>query len=133
MKVKDVYISSTVHSKWNILFNPRLCQALEERGISCHLPQRDTNQKGTPDEIFSQNITAIKSSGKVLLVACNESINVGGEIGFSFGLGKEVVALVAQGHAIPLMLRFMVSRTLIVSNICEVESYADGLVMSIRD
>lgn len=130
--MKDVYISSTVHSEWNVLFNPRLCQALEKRGISCHLPQRDTNQKGTPAVIFSQNIAAIKSSGKLLLVASNESINVGGEVGLSFGLGKEIVALCAEGHAIPLMLRFMVGKTLLVRDIDEMESYADDLVYTIK-
>ena len=132
-KVKDIFITSTVDSEWNLVFNPRLCSALEERGITCHLPQRDTNQAGTPAEIFAQNVAAIKSSRKILFVTCNESINVGGEVGLSFGLGKAIVALAENGHAIPLMLRFMITKSFIVRSIDELESYADDLVISIRE
>jgi len=132
-EVKDIYISSTVHSEWNLLFNPKLCSALEKRGITCHLPQRDTNQAGTPAEIFAQNVAAIKSSRKILFVTCNESINVGGEVGLSFGLGKAIVALAENGHAIPLMLKYMITKSFIVGNIDELESYADDLVISIRE
>ena len=53
---KNIYITSTLKSEWNLTFNSLLCDKLEEIGIACHLPQRDTKQDGTDLDKFSQNI-----------------------------------------------------------------------------
>ena len=131
--MKDLFITSTLHADWNVSFNPKLCEALEKRGINCHLPQRDTNQHGTKEDIFLQNINGIKNSKKVLGVALNESVNWGGEIGFAFGINKKIIALKTKNHEIPLMLRYMVSDYLEVDDIDDIESYIDQLIEKIKN
>lgn len=73
--MRDIFITSTLHNNWNVTFNPKLCEELEQRGISCHLPQRDTNQDGKSKDIFLQNINGIKESKKLLAIALNVSPN----------------------------------------------------------
>jgi hypothetical protein len=72
---KDIYITSTLKAERNRDFNPLLCKNLEEKGIICHLPQRDTNQEGTEENKYSQNIDGMENANKILAIGINESIN----------------------------------------------------------
>ncbi|MDO8499217.1 MAG: nucleoside 2-deoxyribosyltransferase [bacterium] len=128
----DLFITSTLHSDWNISFNPKLCSDLEQRGIKCHLPQRDTNQTGSRKDVFQQNIDGIKNSEKVLCIASNESVNLGGEVGFAFGINKKIVALKNKDHEIPLMLRYMASDVVEADDINNIEQYIEELVQKIK-
>jgi len=125
--MKNFFITSTLHHEWNLKFNSRLCEALESNGISCYLPQRDTNQHGTPEEIFKQNIQGIKNSKSLLAVALNETPNWGAEVGFAYALGKDIIALTSRGHQMPLILRGMVSKVIEVDNLENFESYIQTL------
>lgn len=128
----DVFITSTLKAEQNRELNPKLCAALEARGLTCHLPQRDTDQDGTPQQKFQQNVAGVKAADVNLCVAFNESINLGAETGFAAGFGKPVVALKEAGHDIPVMLRGLVTREVAVDTIEDPESYADELVAAIR-
>lgn len=64
--MKDIFITSTLKSEWNRTFNLRLCQKIEEKGVKCHLPQRDTKQDGSDLNKFNQNIEGIKNFEKSL-------------------------------------------------------------------
>jgi hypothetical protein len=130
--MKNLFITSTLHSDWNVLFNPKLCEALETRGIACHLPQRDTNQEGSFDEKFQQNINGIKNSEKLLCIAENESVNWGGEVGFAYGIGKTIIALKTKGHDIPLMLRYMVNEVVEADDLNDIEAYIDELIQRVK-
>ncbi len=127
----DVYITSTVHHPWNVQFNPKLCAALEEQGLTCYLPQRNTNQNKR-DEIFDANIRAISSAQTLLAVAANESPNWGAEVGFAHAKGKPVMILAEQEHAIPLIAQGMTQDLFIVSSLAEINQYIDKLAALIK-
>lgn len=129
--MKNIFITSTIHSDWNVKFNPKLCTALELKKIQCHLPQRDTNQNFSEKKIFQQNIDGIKNSEQVLCIASNESVNWGGELGFAFGINKRIIALKNKNHKIPLMLRYMINDVIEVDDINNIEEYIDQLVQRI--
>lgn len=105
-----IYIDSTIHHNWNRKFNAKICEALEEKGIKVYLPQRDTVQE--KKIIFKQNHKILKKVDTVLAIAFNESPNWGVEVGFSYGIGKKLLALTQVGHEIPLMARSMFSKIL---------------------
>lgn len=131
--MKNLFITSTLHSDWNVLFNPKLCEALEKRGVQCHLPQRDTNQAGSFEEKFQQNINGIKNSEKLLCIAENESVNWGGEVGFANGINKKIIALKNKNHDIPLMLRYMIDNVVEADDINNIEEYIDELVKKLKE
>jgi hypothetical protein len=130
--MKNLFITSTLHSDWNVSFNPKLCETLGKRGIQCHLPQRDTNQDGGFEEKFQQNINGIKNSEKLLCIAENESVNWGGEVGFAYGIGKTIIALKNRNHDIPLMLRYMVKEVVEADDLNDIEAYIDELVQRVK-
>ncbi len=130
--MKKLFITSTLHSEWNFSFNPKLCDALEKEGIKCHLPQRDTDQKGSREGVFQQNIDGIKNSEKVLCIALNESVNWGGEVGFAHGINKKIIALKDKNHEIPLMLRYMIDDVVEVDDINNIEKYVNKLIEKIK-
>jgi hypothetical protein len=128
----NIFITSTLHSDWNISFNPKLCEALEKRGVTCHLPQRDTDQNGGFEDKFHQNINGIKNAEKLLCIAENESVDWGGEVGFAYGLNKKIIALKTKEHEIPLMLRFMVDEVVEADDLNNIASYIDELVEKVK-
>jgi nucleoside 2-deoxyribosyltransferase len=130
--MKDVYLTSTLKKDWNLAFNARVCAELEKRGFCLHLPQRDTNQGGTYEEIYRVNIAGIRNSRVVLCVAENESVNWGVEAGFAFGLGMPVLALAQEGHFIPVMSRGMFAETLVVPSLDDLPAYIDSLVSALK-
>ncbi|OGD88627.1 hypothetical protein A3F45_02600 [Candidatus Curtissbacteria bacterium RIFCSPHIGHO2_12_FULL_41_17] len=121
-----IYITSTIHHSWNRKFNAKLCEALEKRGIKVYLPQRDTIQD--KKIIFKQNHRVISRVKAVLAIAINESPNWGVEIGFSYGIGKKVIALTQARHEIPLMAKSMFSEVLEVKDPNNIKEYIDRLV-----
>lgn len=123
-----VYIDSTLHHDWNLAFNPKLAAALEEKGITCHLPQRDTDQAQSPKAKFADNILAIKQADVLLAVASNESPNWGVEVGYAHGIGKKVVALTTINHQLPLMSDFMMDAVIRVESLEDIPAYLDQLV-----
>ncbi len=130
--MKDLFITSTLHSDWNLLFNPKLCEALESRDIQCHLPQRDTKQNGSHEDIFQQNIDGIKNSKILLCVAENETVNWGGEVGFAKGINKKIIALKNKKHNIPIMLKYMVDEVVEVDDLNNIQEYIDELIKKFK-
>lgn len=125
-----IYVGSTIHHLWNRKFNLRLCKALEKKGVKVYLPQRDTIQD--KKIIFKQNHQVLRKSEAVLAIALNESPNWGVELGFSYGIGKRVIALTQIGHQIPLMARSMFSNILEVKDLNEIDDYIDKLIGIIK-
>lgn len=131
--MKDVYITSTLKLEWNRNFNPQLCQKLEEKGVNCHLPQRDTKQDGSELDKYNQNIEGIKQSKKVLAIGANESINWGIETGYAFGSGKKVILLTTDDHQIPVMSLGMYENIIKVKNLDDFSEYIDTLAKIILE
>ena len=130
--MKDLFITSTLHSDWNLVFNPKLCKVLEDRGISCHIPQRDTDQEANNEEKFRQNIEGIKNSHKLLAVCKNYTPNFGLEVGFAYGLGKDIIFLTDNEINIPLMIKGATNKILEVKDIDVIDSYIDDLLKIIE-
>ncbi len=128
----DVYIDSTLRNDWNVKFNPQLCDDLEEKGIPCYLPQRDTNQDSTHDSIFQENINGIKNADILLAIANNESPNWGVELGYAYGLGKKIVALATTVHDIPLLAKYMINQVITAEDIDNIPSYINELVEALK-
>ena len=130
--MKDIFLCSTFTTQWNLDFNPKLLDVLEERGISCHAPHRDTNQEGTDQEKFDQNINGIRNAKNLIYVSMNETPNGGGEVGFAYGIGKKIIVLTTKGHKIPLMLKGMINTTIKADDLDDIGSYIDKLIEEIK-
>jgi len=129
--MKDVFITSTIHDQWNLRFNLKLCKVLESRGISCYLPQRDTDQTKTAQEKFKTNISNIKDSKILLVVLINPTPNLGAEVGFAFGIGKKIIVLTSQNTK-DIMVTGMASNIVKAVNPDILEDYIEDLVKLIR-
>lgn len=127
----DIYIDSTFKNEWNVSFNPLLCAALEEKGVICHLPQRDTDQSKEHISRFNTNVEVIKNIKTLVAVAANESPNWGVEVGYAYGVGTRIVAICEKGHEIPLMARFMVAQIIEVESLDDIPTYIEELVAAI--
>src|SRR3989339_514657 len=106
--MKDVFITSTLKSEWNRNFNPQLCRKLEEKGVNCHLPQRDTKQDGSELDKYNQNIQGIKNS-------------------------KKVIYLTTDDHSIPVMSLGMYENIIKVKSLDNFNEYIDNLVKVILE
>jgi hypothetical protein len=126
-----VYLDSTLRHDWNTKFNPELCAKIEEKGIECYLPQRNTNQAAEPEAKFKQNITGMKEANVLLAVASNESPNWGVEVGFAYGINKRLIVLCAAGHPVPLMAQYMFDEIIEVEDLDYIDSYIDKLIAAI--
>jgi len=133
ISMKDVFITSTLKFEWNSEFNSLICQKLEEKWITCHLPQRDTHQNLSELDKYNQNIHSILHSYKVIVVWMNESINWWLEVGYSFGLGKKIILLTHDDHVAPTMSLGMYHKIITVKNLNDYESYIGELIEIIRE
>lgn len=127
--MKKIYIDSTLKHDWNRNFNPQLCSALESKGLTCYLPQRDTDQMAR-DQVFISNKNGMDGAEFLLAVASNESPNWGVEVGYAYGQGKKVVILCAKGHEIPLMGKQMAYKIVEIEDLDDIQSYIDELVVT---
>ena len=127
--MKDIFLCSTFTTKWNIDYNSKILEALENHDILCYAPYRDTNQQGTE---FQQNIEGIKNAKKLIYVSLNETPNGGGEVGFAYGINKPIVVLTTKGHKSPLMLKGMFTEVLEIDDLDNIDTYIDRLVEIIK-
>lgn len=104
----------------------KLSKTLEAKGIKVYLPQRDTIQN--KKSVFKQNHKALKQATAVLAVAINESPNWGVEVGFSYGIGKKLIALTQKGHEIPLMAKLMFNKIIEANNLNAIDDYIEKLI-----
>lgn len=125
--MKNIYLTSTLKSEWNKEFNLNLCKALENADVSVHLPQRDTKQDGTEYDKYEQNIAGMNNSTKILAVGENESINWGLEVGYAFGLKKDIILLIKKDHFIPVMSRGMYTKIIEVEDFEDIITYISAL------
>lgn len=133
MLMKNIYLTSTFTNQWNVDFNPKIGEALENAGITCYLPHRDTNQKEEDwIEIFNQDIGGIDNSSIVLAVALNESPNWGAELGYAYGIKKPILIVTNKEHDIPLICRGMATETLRVESLDNIENYIEALSRTIK-
>ena len=128
----DVFITSTLKSDWNLSFASTVSHALESRGISCHLPQRDTNQAGTGLQKCHQNYTAIREARVLLGVLCNATINAGCEFGFAYAIGKPIVFITDEKSEVPVMALCMPFDVIRCQNLDILSEYIDPLVSSLH-
>ena len=129
--MKPLYLCSTLKADWNREFNLQLGAKLERAGIGCYLPQRDTRQTASAEEIWTQNTSAIRSSKLLLAVAKNVSLNWGVEVGLAYGLAIPVIALTDNPSEIPLMAAPMVE-LFRAERLDDLDNYFERLMTSLR-
>lgn len=100
----DIYLSSSI-AGGNGPLNQRLCRALEKHGFSVFLPQRDVDQKSSPEEIARADFEALRDSRLVLALFRNASRNFFIELGFAHGAGKRIVAIISPDDSLDIMTR----------------------------
>jgi len=127
----QLYIDSTLKSEWNLSYNERICQALEQQGITCYLPQRDTDQSADREQIFKQNVKALGESTHLLVIANNETPNWGTEIGLSYGKRK-IIILALSAHQLPLMAEFLADEIVLVDDFETIETYLEQLTVALN-
>lgn len=130
--MNDVYLTSTLQTNWNRQFNPQLCNSLENKGIRCYLPQRGTDQNEPHVTICQKDLAAIRNAKKLLCVAENESVNWGAEVGYAYGIGKDVIAIMQKDHPIPLIAAGMVIEVVAVEDLNDIVNYIDVLISVIK-
>lgn len=130
--MKDVYITSTFTTEWNLEFSSKICNFLEKNDVSCYLPSRDTNQKEVDLEIFNQDIQGIENSTMIFAVALNETPNWGAELGYAYKIKKPIIALANKNHTVPLICKGMISEIIYVEDINLIEDYNDLLIEKIK-
>lgn len=129
----DIYLTSTFRNEWNRDFNLKLVEALEERGYSVYVPQRDTEQKGDRKNIFDQDIKGIDNAKMIIAIgAKTQTANWGFEIGHAFKSGKTVVILTDKEHPAELMTEGAAGKVIIVDNLDKIESYSEALYAAIN-
>ena len=128
----DVFITSTLKSEWNLAYAPRLCKELETRGITCHLPQRDTNQAGNAESKCRENLTAVKNAKILIGVLVNATINSGLEFGYAHGIERPIVFLTDETHSVPVMAETMYSEVIKVKSLDDISSYIENLCACIK-
>jgi len=127
-----LYLTSTFTNPWNVAFNPQIGKALEDLGFICYLPHRDTDQKGSEKEIFAADLEGLRNTSCVLAIALHETPNWGAELGYAYSLNKPIVALTEREHAVPLICQGMVTETVRVENLNDIDSYISSLVEILR-
>jgi len=131
--MKNIYLTSTFTNPWNVEFNHKIGKALEYHGITCYLPHRDTNQDSSDKEIFNQDIAGIDNTSLVVAVALNESPNWGAEVGYAYVKGKKIIALTNKDHSIPLICNHMLTNSLVVEDLDNIDSYIENLILLIKE
>jgi hypothetical protein len=127
-----VFISSTLKAEWNKDFNLKFCIALEEKGIQCYLPQRDTKQDGTEFDKFHENMEAIRSSSVIISIGVNESVNWGLENGYAYGIDKPIILLTDKPDEIHTMALGIYSNIFKINIPFSVNSLADQVITHIQ-
>ncbi|MFA6514911.1 MAG: nucleoside 2-deoxyribosyltransferase [Candidatus Paceibacterota bacterium] len=130
--MKNIYLTSTFTNQWNVEFNPKIGEALEKSGITCYLPHRDTNQEEKDEILFSQDIRGIEESSLILAIALNESPNWGAELGYAYGIKKQIIILTNENHLVPLICNGMKTEIVQVNDLNQIEEYIDLLVEKIK-
>lgn len=131
--MEALYITSTLHTDWNIQFNVKLSNAFEKNNIKCYLPQRDTEQHQGSEVIFTQNTKAIQESKYFLGVAKNFTPNFAAEIGYAYGLGKKIILLTDEDEDIPMIVKSMSANIIEVKHLDNVDDYIDKLLTLVKD
>jgi nucleoside 2-deoxyribosyltransferase len=131
MKKTDLYLTSTFTNPWNVEFNKEIGTALENSGFVCYLANRDTNQQGNPDEIFSSDLAGMEAAKCILAIAMNESPNWGAELGYAYQK-TPIIALTNTEHKIPLICKGMISEVLRVEDLDDIDSYINDLADLLR-
>lgn len=101
LNAKRVYLISSLK---NYGLNQLICKIIEDKGVSCFLPQRDSleiNLKISKNEnnnnialnIQKANVNGIKNADIILAIAQNLGTDSAWECGFAKGINKSIILL----------------------------------------
>jgi len=124
----DLYFCGTFRTDWSRQFNFELEKRFTSKGLSCFLPQRDSDQSGDKKLTFEEDVAGIDGADCVVAIgAVMQSANWGFEVGYCYGKKKPVVALTDKENPLDLMTDGAIEHILVVENIDEIDSYFDDL------
>lgn len=131
--MKQVFITGTFRNDWNKAFNLKLAEALETKGISLFLPQRDAEQLGNRKETFLQDVKGVDNAQMIVAIGTRtQTANWGFEIGYAYKNGKPVIVITDSEHPVELMCEGAATKILTPDNIDDIDSYVDGLAADIK-
>lgn len=131
--MKDVFITATFRNEWNRSFNVKLCAALEQRGLTVFLPQRDSSQSNDRNKTFVDDVAGLRSAASVVAIGTRtQTSNWGFEIGVAFAMNKPVIILTDKDHLPDLMPSGAMSKLIVPGDIDQIDSYIEELVSEIR-
>lgn len=131
--MKRVFITGTWRIEWNKDYNPKLADALESKGFSCYLPQRDSEQKGNRKVTFQEDIDGIKNCDIIVAVGANsQTANWGFELGYAYGINMPAIILTDKRDEVHLMPEGGAQEILVPDNINDLNNYIDELVSLIQ-
>ena len=129
----DIFITGTFRNDWNRSFNERLAAALETRGFSCHVPQRDTDQTNDRTK-FECNTSGIDGARMLLAIGTKtQTANWGFEIGYAAKGGKPILIITDRAHPVEIMPAGASPLILVLEHIDKIESYIEMLLSKIRE
>ncbi|MEN9327706.1 MAG: hypothetical protein RI947_514 [Candidatus Parcubacteria bacterium] len=131
--MKQLFITGTFRNDWNKAYNLRLAEALEKKGLTLFLPQRDAEQLGNRKETFLQDVKGVDNAQILVAIGTKtQTANWGFEIGYAYKSGKPVIVITDNEHAVELMCEGAAAKVIIPENIDEIEKYIDDLVTAIH-
>ncbi len=130
----DIFISATFRTNWSKNFNLKLEQALSNKGYTCYLPQRDSEQLGNKKQTFLENIKGVKNSKLILALGVElQSANWGLELGYAYAKQKPIIILVKKDQFIELMPEGAANHIIQTENIDNLVEYLPQLLTKIEE
>lgn len=131
--MKNIFITGTFRNDWNRAFNLQLATALEEKGLTVFLPQRDSEQLGNRKETFLQDVAGIDQCQMIVAIGSKtQTANWGFEIGYAYQK-KPVVVITDAEHPVELMPEGAATKIMVVKDLDAISEYFDELVENINN
>ncbi len=131
--MKNIFITGTFRNDWNRAFNLQLATALEEKGLTVFLPQRDSEQLGNRKETFLQDVAGIDQCQMIVAIGTKtQTANWGFEIGYAYQSKKPVIILTDEEHPVELMPEGAAAHVFVLKNLDNTAEYIEDLVLAIK-
>lgn len=132
--MKQLFITGTFRNDWNKEFNLRLAEALEKKGLTLFLPQRDAEQLGNRKQTFQHDVAGVDNAQMIVAIGTRtQTANWGFELGYAYKTGKPIVVITDREHPVELMCEGAAAEIIIPDDIDNIESYIEDILTKIKN